>query len=142
MAIEAVVCNAGLPDLVKALLGSGTSPGTNGLTLWAAVGVGAGVIAASNTTLFNEDTGTPRVAVVFSDTTTSQTGDTLTGATTFTFPVINETLTEIGYFTSSSHGSGDMIYHRAGFSTAVGPTAGVPAVAFTENIPLVPVVTP
>lgn len=137
MAIEAVACTAGLPGLVGAILGSGAG-GTNGITLWAAVGTGTGVIAASNTIMFTEDTTTARVAVTLAD----NPSGTLNGQASFSFPSTNETLTEIAFFDSATHGAGNMYYHRAGFSTPVGPTAGVSALAFSENIPLTPVVTP
>lgn len=134
MAIVAKVCNAGLPFLINALDG-----GQNGLVLYLAVGTGAGTADPTDTAIFTEDTSTARILCVLTRVTTNVPNDTLNAAATALFPSINETLTNLGLFDASAHNTGNLYYIRTGLILAVGPTAGVSGVNFSEDIILVPV---
>lgn len=126
--MAAVVTNNGLAFLAEALIGAGVG------TLYLAVGTGAGVVSATDTAMFDEDTVTGRTAVALATILTNHPNDTVQATVAVGFPVINETLTEVGLWTAASGGT--LIYHRDTVDRVVGPSHSVTSVTFTEQIVL------
>ena len=129
--MAAVITNLGLAKITGQLV-SGAS--TSGLALYLAVGTGAGTAAVTDVAMFTEDTTTGRTLATLTQTTKTVTNDTTQYSALLNFPVVNETITEVGLWTASS--GGVLVYHRdlTGATQPAGPTAGVSSVTFNEQI--------
>lgn len=123
-----VLTNGGRAFFTAALMDAGLG------TVYLAVGTGAGTAAATDTAMFDEDTVTGRHATTIAQATDLVLDDSLSFFVDIGFPVVNETVTEVGLWSAPTGGT--LLYHRAPISVIVGPTNGTTSVAFTEEVTL------